>query len=182
MINMAFMPLYMWEMWEVTPVTHARTDRHWKVVQYSVWAESAISRKAALESNNFKSIIIRIGETANRNVYLQQNMQRKHLLWWYSLGCPQTSCWRRNDIYLLQMLRHSSKEGRVREKVHTIQNAFSLFVFFGKCSFNLLLLLETMLIPISPAMHMNHWRPDKSFHRSSLIDVSTNPWGTNWDQ
>ena len=125
---MAFMPLYMWKMWDVAPVTHGRTDGHWKVVQYSVWAESAISRKAALESNNFKSIIIRISETTNRNVYLQQNMQRKHLLWWYSLGCPQTSCWRRNDIYLLQMPRHSSKEGRVREKVHTIQNAFSFFV------------------------------------------------------
>ena len=26
MINMAFMPLYMWEMWDVTPVTNARTD------------------------------------------------------------------------------------------------------------------------------------------------------------
>ena len=25
MINMAFMPLYMWEMWDVTPVTNART-------------------------------------------------------------------------------------------------------------------------------------------------------------
>ena len=100
-------------------------------------------------------------------------MPRKHLLWWYSLTCPQTSCWRRNDIYLLQLPRHSSKEDRVRKKVHTIQNAFSLFVFFGKCSFNLLLLLETMLIPISPTIAMNHWRPDKSFHRSSLIDVST---------
>ena len=26
MIKMAFMPLYMWEMWDVTPVTHERTD------------------------------------------------------------------------------------------------------------------------------------------------------------
>ena len=26
MINMTFMPLYMWEMWDVTPVTNARTD------------------------------------------------------------------------------------------------------------------------------------------------------------
>ena len=26
MINMAFMPLYMWEMWDVTPVTHERTN------------------------------------------------------------------------------------------------------------------------------------------------------------
>ena len=26
MINMAFMPLYMWEMWVVTPVTHGHTD------------------------------------------------------------------------------------------------------------------------------------------------------------
>ena len=25
MINMAFMPLYMWEMWDVTPVTNTRT-------------------------------------------------------------------------------------------------------------------------------------------------------------
>ena len=44
MINMAFMPLYMWEMWDVTPVTHGRTHEHTdsrKVVQYSVWAESA---------------------------------------------------------------------------------------------------------------------------------------------
>ena len=41
MINMAFMPLYMWEMWDVTPVTNARTHGKWKVVQYSVWAESA---------------------------------------------------------------------------------------------------------------------------------------------
>ena len=42
MINMAFMLLYMWEMWDVTPVTHEHTDEQWKVVQYSVWAESAI--------------------------------------------------------------------------------------------------------------------------------------------
>ena len=41
MINMAFMPLYMWEMWDVTPVTDTRTDNG-KVGQYSVWAESAI--------------------------------------------------------------------------------------------------------------------------------------------
>ena len=26
MINMAFMPVYMWEMWDVTPVTYIRTD------------------------------------------------------------------------------------------------------------------------------------------------------------
>ena len=32
------MPLYMWEMWDVTPVT----NRQRKVGQYSVWAESAI--------------------------------------------------------------------------------------------------------------------------------------------
>ena len=44
MINMAFMPLYMWEMWDVTPVTDARTDSG-KVEQYSVWAESANSSK-----------------------------------------------------------------------------------------------------------------------------------------
>ena len=42
MINMAFMLLYMWEMWDVTPVTHEHTDEQWKVGQYSVWAESAI--------------------------------------------------------------------------------------------------------------------------------------------
>ena len=42
MINMAFMLLYMWEMWDVTPVTHEHTDEQWKVVQYSVWTESAI--------------------------------------------------------------------------------------------------------------------------------------------
>ena len=41
MINMAFMPLYMWEMWDVTPVTDGHSDEQWKVVQYSVWAESA---------------------------------------------------------------------------------------------------------------------------------------------
>ena len=40
MINMAFMPLYMWEMWDVTPVTHGHTDSR-KVEQYSVWTESA---------------------------------------------------------------------------------------------------------------------------------------------
>ena len=43
MINMAFMPLYMWEMWDVSPVTHTRTHGQWKVEQYSVWAESAIT-------------------------------------------------------------------------------------------------------------------------------------------
>ena len=41
MINMAFMPLYMWEMWDVTPVTDEHTDSR-KVEQYSVWTESAI--------------------------------------------------------------------------------------------------------------------------------------------
>ena len=33
MINMAFMPLYMWEMWDVTPVTHERT--HGRTVESS---------------------------------------------------------------------------------------------------------------------------------------------------
>ena len=42
MINMTFMHSYMWKMWDVTPVTDTRTDEQWKVVQYSVWAESAI--------------------------------------------------------------------------------------------------------------------------------------------
>ena len=42
MINMAFMPLYMWEMLDVTPVTNGRTHEQWKVEQYSVGAESAI--------------------------------------------------------------------------------------------------------------------------------------------
>ena len=41
MFNMAFIPLYMWEMWDVTPVTDTQTDSG-KVVQYSVWAESAV--------------------------------------------------------------------------------------------------------------------------------------------
>ena len=49
-INMAFMPLYMWEMWDVTPVTHEHTDEQWKVVQYSVWAESAKDIKFAWPS------------------------------------------------------------------------------------------------------------------------------------
>jgi len=52
MINMAFMPLYMWEMWDVTPVTHehtdGRTDEQWKVGQYSVWAESAITMQSII--------------------------------------------------------------------------------------------------------------------------------------
>ena len=42
MIHMAFMPSYMWEMWDVTPVRDARTHKQWKVEQYSAWAESAI--------------------------------------------------------------------------------------------------------------------------------------------
>ena len=41
MIYMAFLPLYMWKMWDVTPVTHTQMDGQWKVGQYSVWAESA---------------------------------------------------------------------------------------------------------------------------------------------
>ena len=51
MINMAFMPLYMWEMWDVTPVTDEHTDSR-KVVQYSVWTESAIQVK-----KNFKGML-----------------------------------------------------------------------------------------------------------------------------
>ena len=30
MINMAFMPLYMWEMWDVTPVTDGHTNGQWE--------------------------------------------------------------------------------------------------------------------------------------------------------
>ena len=49
MINMAFMPLYMWKMWDVTPV-HTPTHRQLKVEQYSVWAESAISTHPPFQS------------------------------------------------------------------------------------------------------------------------------------
>ena len=50
MINMAFMPLYMWEMWDVTPVTDTRTHEQWKEVQYSVGAESAKTSSNKLAS------------------------------------------------------------------------------------------------------------------------------------
>ena len=42
MINMAFMPLYMWEMWDVTPVTHGRTVESRAVFSLS-WIRNYIS-------------------------------------------------------------------------------------------------------------------------------------------
>ena len=52
MIKMALSPLYMWEMWGVTPVTDTRTNR-WKVVQYSVWAESAILKEREIKTQTW---------------------------------------------------------------------------------------------------------------------------------
>ena len=64
MINMAFMPLYMWEMWDVTPVTHRHTDGEWKVGQYSVWAESAILWPPPILWSHLHSIVaLKIGRT-----------------------------------------------------------------------------------------------------------------------
>ena len=45
MVRMAYMHVYIREIWDVTPVhrqTDRQTDRHWKVEQKSVWTESAI--------------------------------------------------------------------------------------------------------------------------------------------
>ena len=44
MINMAFMPLYMWEMWDVTPVTHERMDER-TVESRAVFSLSWIRKK-----------------------------------------------------------------------------------------------------------------------------------------
>ena len=67
MINMAFMPLYMWEMWDVTPMTHGRTNEQWKVVQYSVWAESAINmsktcHQIAIIAHIWAQLVIKISK------------------------------------------------------------------------------------------------------------------------
>ena len=58
MINMASMPLHMWEMWDATPVTDGRTDSR-KVVQYSVWTESAIEIYSGCYNNNNNSVEVR---------------------------------------------------------------------------------------------------------------------------
>ena len=65
MINMAFMPLYMWEMWDVTPVTDGRTNEQWKVGQYSVWAESAIQKEANTNTRGSKYECLRISSDPN---------------------------------------------------------------------------------------------------------------------
>ena len=50
MINMAFMPLYMWEIWDVTPVTHGgHTDG--QVESRAVFSLSWIRKKATLSNN-----------------------------------------------------------------------------------------------------------------------------------
>ena len=59
MINMAFMPLYMWEMWDVTPVTDEHTDSR-KVEQYSVWTESAIGICARIQNYFLLAIALSI--------------------------------------------------------------------------------------------------------------------------
>ena len=56
MINMAFMPLYMWEMWDVTPVTDEHTDSR-KVGQYSVWTESAIAQILQLIQSQILAVL-----------------------------------------------------------------------------------------------------------------------------
>ena len=84
MINMAFMPLYMWEMWNVTSVTHGRTDKQWKVEQYSVWAESAIQELTAHDVTHFTvpSILSVTNETTSwrwHSCCRQQHLERhKH--------------------------------------------------------------------------------------------------------
>ena len=42
--------LYIWEKWEMSRLwhTHTQTDGKWKVVHYSVWAESAIQGKMCI--------------------------------------------------------------------------------------------------------------------------------------
>ena len=60
MINMAFMPLYMWEMWDVTPVTHERT--HGQVESRAVFSLNWIrnSSRSILKMN------VRHGESQRR--------------------------------------------------------------------------------------------------------------------
>ena len=55
MINMAFMPLYMWEMWDVTPVTHEHTNGQWE--SRAVFSLSWI-RKITYNVSDFKLFIM----------------------------------------------------------------------------------------------------------------------------
>ena len=85
--------IYMWEMWDVMPVTHERTDEQWKVEQCSVWAESAkglemmfLTRK---ESNGPK-----IGPITAKNVPKAaakiEGFFYKGGWWWWWWWCRQT--------------------------------------------------------------------------------------------
>ena len=61
MINMAFMPLYMWEMWDVTPVTHEHTDGRTvesRAVFSLNWIRNWICSK--LEKNPWRVIFARL--------------------------------------------------------------------------------------------------------------------------
>ena len=54
MINMAFMPLYMWEIWDVTPVTDTRTVESSAVFSWS-WIRNFLRQKELiLETYNAK--------------------------------------------------------------------------------------------------------------------------------
>ena len=52
MINMAFMPLYMWEMWDVTPVTNGRTVESNAVFSLSWIRNYRIHKYSAAADNN----------------------------------------------------------------------------------------------------------------------------------
>ena len=84
MINMAFMPLYMWEMWDVTPVTDEHTDEQWKVEQYSVWAESAIIKYVGYSKLFWSEKKITKIDVCRKKTALKWTWDQLFLL---SLGC-----------------------------------------------------------------------------------------------
>ena len=94
MINMAYMPLYMWEMWDVTPVTDGRTDEQWKVVQYSVWAESAkeMSKQLSSSRNAWRWLLSVTHTCDHMHILAVLSCCRKEI-WHFHIGLCHNSAW-----------------------------------------------------------------------------------------
>ena len=157
MINMTFMPLYMWEMWDVTPMTDARTEGQWKVVQYSFSLNWIRNRFIENESNDGSPCGDHIEFCTAHTTWKsqdspQQSPHHRHsdnALWWHLKDYPFISD---RVPHINKLKSHKSK--RTSQTFWTEKTANSIFVIDLIFFFQQWVLCSGPLPALPPLQHL----------------------------